>query len=92
MNNTKGMKFHLCFSSRLQDSSIKCLNRADFGDRMKHLKITKKSSRNNIYLELNLTKDAFICQNKVIRFDDLCIDKSLFGFECETESKALIDL
>ena len=83
----------LFFSSRLEDSSIKCLNRADFGDRMKHLKISKQSSRSNIYLNLNITNDAFVCQNKVIQFDDLCRDKeTAVGLECETESKALIDL
>ena len=86
------MKLHLIFSSDLQDSSIKCLNRADFGDRMKHLKISKQSSRSNIYLNLNVTNEAFVCQNQVIRFDDLCIDKKSNSRLCETESKALIDL
>ena len=86
------MKLHLSFRSALQDSSIKCLNRADFGDRMKHLKISKKSIRSNIYLSLNITIEAFVCQNKVIRFEDLCIDKKAVDFDCETESKALIDL
>ena len=83
----------LFFSSRLEDSSIKCLNRADFGDRMKHLKISKKSTRSNIYLNLKITDEAFVCQNKPIKFDDLCIDKDTSGdVECETQSKALIDL
>ena len=87
------MKLHLFFSSRLEDSSIKCLNRADFGDRMKHLKISKKSTRSNIYLSLNITKEAFVCQNKPIPFDDLCIVENLSGkLKCETDSKALIDL
>ena len=87
------MKLHLFFSSSLEDRSIKCLNRADFGDRMKHLKISKKSSRSNIYLNLNITKEAFVCQNKPIPFDDLCIDKKASGkLKCETDSKALIDL
>ena len=84
---------HLFFSSRLQDSSIKCLNRADFGNRMKYQKISKQSRRNNIYLNLNITNEAFVCVNKVIRFDDLCIDKETSGdVQCETESKAVIDL
>ena len=84
---------HLFFSSILVDNSIKCLNRADFGDRMKHLKISKKSSRSNIYLNLNITKEAIVCQNKVNQFDDLCKYKNLSGdVTCETESKALIDL
>ena len=87
------MKLHLFFSSILEDSSIKCLNRADFGNRMKHLKISKQSSRSNIYLNLNITNEAFVCQNKVIQFDDLCIDKDTSGdVQCETESKAVIDL
>ena len=87
------MKLHLFFSSILEDSSIKCLNRADFGDRMKHLKISKQSSRSNIYLNLNITKEAIVCQNQDIQFDDLCIDKEASGLlKCETESKALIDL
>ena len=87
------MKLYLYFSSRLEDSSIKCLNRADFGDRMNHLKISKKSTRSNIYLNLNITNEAFVCQNQVIPFDDLCMDEELFGdLICETESKALIDL
>ena len=77
----------------LQDSSIKCLNRADFGDRMKHLKISKKSSRSNIYLNLNIANETFVCQNKLIPFDDLCIDMKASGkLKCETDSKALIDL
>ena len=87
------MKLHLLFSSRLEDSSIKCLNRADFGDRMKHLKISKQSSRSHVYLNLNITKEAFVCQNQPIPFDKLCIDNLAYaGVECETESKALIDL
>ena len=86
------MKLHLFFSSRLEDSSIKCLNRADFGDRMKHLKISKKSSRSNIYLNLNVTNEVFVCQNKPFRFDELCIDKDISDLTCETESTALLDL
>ena len=87
------MKLHLIFSSDLQDSSIKCLNRADFGDRMKHLKISKQSTRSNIFLNLNITKEAIVCQNKIIQFDDLCIDKeALIDYDCVTESKALISL
>ena len=87
------MNLHLSFSSRLEDSSIKCLNRADFGDRMKHLKISKKSSRSNIYLSLKITNEAFVCQNQPIRFDKLCIDmRAQGGLKCETDSKALIDL
>ena len=88
------MKLHLFFSSILQDSSIKCLNRADFGDQMKHLKISKQSRRSNIYLDLNMTKEAFVCQNnKVIQFEDICIDKdTTVDYDCVTESKALISL
>ena len=87
------MKLHLFFSSRLEDSSIKCLNREDFGDRMKHLKISKQSSRSNIYLNLKITDEAFVCQNKVIPFDILCRDKkTAVGLECETESKAINNL
>ena len=59
---------------------------------MKHLKISKKSTRGNIYLNLNITKEAIVCQNNVSQFDDLCIDKSTIVFHCETESKAEIDL
>ena len=89
------MKLHLFFSSKLEveDSSIKCLNRADFGDQMKHLKISKRSSRNNIYLNLNIINDTFVCQNKDIRFDELCKDKEAYGkLICETQSKNLLDL
>ena len=87
------MKLHLFFSSRLEDSSIKCLNRADFGDRMKHLQISKQSSRSNIYLNLNVTKEAFVCQNQDIQFDHLCEENELYAnLKCETESKTLIDL
>ena len=86
------MKLHLFFSSTLEDSSIKCLNRADFGDRMKHLKISKQSTRSNIYLNLNIINETFVCQNQVIQFDDLCIDEAIVGYNCVTESKALISL
>ena len=75
------------------DKTIKCLNRADFGDRMKYLKISKQTTRSNIYLNLNITNEAFVCQNKVIQFDDLCIDKkALTDHDCVTKSKALISL
>ena len=88
------MKLNLFFhSSILQDSSIKCLNRADFGDQMKHLEISKKSTRSNIYLNLKITDVAFVCQNKVIPIENLCRDKeTAAGFECETESKTIINL
>ena len=88
------MKLNLFFSAGLQDSSIKCLNRADFGDRMKYLKISKQSTRSNIYLNLKITDVAFVCQNQPIRFDDLCIviAVSVSPILCETESKAVIDL
>ena len=87
------MKLLVFFSAEMQDSSIKCFNRADFGDRMKHLKISKLSTRNNFYHELNITNEAILCQNKPIRLDDLCIDKFASGeVKCETESKALLDL
>ena len=60
---------------------------------MKHLKISKKSTRSNIYLNLKIINEAFVCQNKVIQFDDLCIENEKSGeVKCETESKALIDL
>ena len=60
---------------------------------MKDLKISKKSSRSNIYLNLNITKEAIVCQNQDIQFNDLCIDKeAIAGLKCETDSKALIDL
>ena len=59
---------------------------------MKYLKISKQTTRSNIYLELNITDDAFVCQNKAFQFDDLCKGKRLGILICETESKALIDL
>ena len=76
------------------DKTIKCLNRADIGDQMNHLKLTQTStSRSNIYMNLDLTDDAFICQHNVtLYFDDLCLDKVIGNTPCRLRTGALVDL
>ena len=42
---------------------------------------------------MKITNETFVCQNKDFQFDDLCIAlEAKGGLECETESKAQIDL
>ena len=82
------------FRSYLMDKTIKCLNRADIGDQMNHLKLTQTStSRSNIYMNLDLTDDAFICQDNVTwYFNDLCLDKVISSTPCRLRTGALVDL
>ena len=77
------------------DKTIKCLNRGDIGDQMNHLKLTQIStSRSNIYMNLDLTNDAFICQDNVTwDFNDLClVDKNITSTPCKLRTGALVEL
>ena len=82
------------FRSYLMDKTIKCLNRADIGDQMDHLKLTQTStSRSNIYMNLDITDDAFICQDNVTwYFNDLCQDKVIRHTPCRLKNGALVQL
>ena len=82
------------FRSYLMDKTIKCLNRADIGDQMNHLKLTQTStSRSNIYMHLDITDDAFICQDNVTwHFNDLCLDRVISSTPCRLKTGALVDL
>ena len=82
------------FRSYLMDKTIKCLNRADIGDQMNHLKLTQTStSRSNIYMHLDMTNDAFICQDNVTwYFNDLCLDKVISSTTCRLRTGAIVDL
>ena len=79
--------------SRLIDKSIKCLDRSDVRDQIKHLKISKKSSRSNIYLHLNITSDKIVCQNNNYSINDLCKNKIIkTKTTCKLKNGNSIDL
>ena len=72
--------------------SIKCLNRADFGNQMEHLKISKKSSRRNIYLTLDITDDAIVCQNRTYSMYDLCQKERADFSPCQLKNGETVSL